>query len=202
MIISFYHHYHRNKRRLSTRGFTLVELILVMVLMVVVASLVAPSMSSFFRGRSLDSEARRFISLTRFAQNRAVSEGGPMVLWVDAEQRAYGLIQEATYAEVDAKPITYELAEDVEIQTGFIPVVVRQLSIPKTYNGIQPSVEAVVIRFLPDGFIAEGSPQDLWMNEKPRQGAAPVKNSGIWITQTRGGGMYEIQTNNIATVRR
>ncbi len=201
MILQLHQRDRSHERRFTARGFTLVELILVMVLMVVVASLVAPSMSSFFKGRSLDSEARRFISLTRFAQNRAVSEGVPMVLWVDVEQRAYGLVQEATYAEMDLKPITYELAEDVEMETGVVPGAFEQ-PIPETYEEIQPGSESVVIRFLPDGFIGEGSAQELWMNERSKDGSAPVKNSGIWITQSRDGGMYEIQTNNFAIVRR
>ena len=44
---------------LQNRAFTLVELILVLALLVVITSLVAPAMSNFIRGRALDSEARR-----------------------------------------------------------------------------------------------------------------------------------------------
>ena len=41
------------------RGFTLVELILVLALLVVITSIAVPSLSNFVRGRALDSEARR-----------------------------------------------------------------------------------------------------------------------------------------------
>ena len=59
------------------RAFTLVELIVVMVLLLIVASMVAPRMSSFFRGRALSSEARRMLSLINYAQSRAVATGAP-----------------------------------------------------------------------------------------------------------------------------
>src|SRR5437667_3469223 len=62
------------------RAFTLIELILVMALLVIVMAVSAPALSNFFRGRTLDSEARCFMSLTRYGQSRAVSEGIPMVL--------------------------------------------------------------------------------------------------------------------------
>ena len=61
------------------RAFTLLELILVMFLLAIVAGFVAPQMSSFIRGRNLNFEARRLLSLTHYAQQRAVSEGVPTV---------------------------------------------------------------------------------------------------------------------------
>src|SRR5689334_18148384 len=54
------------------RAFTLIELILVMALLAIVMAVSAPALSNFMRGRTLDSEARRFVSLTRYGQSRAV----------------------------------------------------------------------------------------------------------------------------------
>src|SRR5215208_532805 len=59
-------------------GFTLIELILVLGLLLIVAGISYPTLKNFFRGRALDSEARRFLSLTRYAQSRAAAEGLPM----------------------------------------------------------------------------------------------------------------------------
>ena len=59
------------------------ELILVLALLVIITSMAAPAMSNFIRGRALDSEARRLVALMHAGQSRAVSEGLPMVLWVD-----------------------------------------------------------------------------------------------------------------------
>src|SRR5687767_14222712 len=78
-------------RRSHRSGFTLIELIFVMVLLIIVASMVAPRMSSFFRGRALSAEAQRLLSLTHYAQSRAVTEGVPVLLWIDVAKSTYGL---------------------------------------------------------------------------------------------------------------
>jgi type II secretion system protein H len=62
------------------RAFTLIELILVMTILLVVMAVAFPSLRGFFRGRNLDSEARRILALTRYGQSRAVAEGVPVVL--------------------------------------------------------------------------------------------------------------------------
>ena len=87
---------------LQNRAFTLIELILVLALLVIITSLAAPAMANFIRGRALDSEARRLVALMHAGQSRAVSEGMPMVLWVDEKQGAYGLEAETT--EQDRRP--------------------------------------------------------------------------------------------------
>ena len=73
-----------NGRRDSRGAFTLIELVVVMVLLGIAAALVAPHMASFFRGRVLNSEARRLLALTHYGQSRAVAEGVPVLLWIDA----------------------------------------------------------------------------------------------------------------------
>src|SRR5437763_109192 len=80
----------RNKRYEMSHGgaFTLIELVLVMTILLIVFSVALPSLKGFFRGRNLDSEARRFLSLTRYGQSRAVSEGVSMVLWMDTRRGA------------------------------------------------------------------------------------------------------------------
>src|SRR5262245_29040029 len=86
----------------NAHGFTLIELVLVMAMLVVVLGIAFPSLSNFFRARNLDSEARRFVSLARYGQSRAVSEGVPTVLWIDAKRRMYGLELQPGYTTDDA----------------------------------------------------------------------------------------------------
>src|SRR2546425_1011971 len=98
------------------RGFTLIELIVVMTLLVAVISIALPSLGGFFRGRTLDSEARRLLSLTRQGQSRAVSEGLPVVLWVDAQQRTYGLEVDSSFNERDSQAMNFTLDRDLRIE--------------------------------------------------------------------------------------
>src|SRR6266581_9368788 len=89
------------------RGFTLIELILVMTILTIAISITAPALSNFFRGRSLDSEARRLLSLTRLGQSRAVSEGLPVQLWIDAARDECGLEADSSYEATDAHAVDF-----------------------------------------------------------------------------------------------
>src|SRR5271169_6228049 len=94
---------HRSRVTRLADAFTLIELILVLALLVIVTSLAAPPMASFIRGRAMDSEARRLMALMHAGQSRAVSEGLPVVLWVDEKQNTYGLEAETTGQTGDPK---------------------------------------------------------------------------------------------------
>src|SRR5205085_9663750 len=84
-------------------GFTLIELVLVMAILVVVLSMSGASLTSFFKGRSLEAEGKRFLALTRYAQNRAISEGVPTTIWVNEKEKKYGLEPMPGFIDVDEK---------------------------------------------------------------------------------------------------
>src|SRR3974390_1798323 len=100
----------------SAQAFTLIELILVMAILTMAVSVTAPTLSHFFRGRSLDSEARRLLALTRAGQSRAATEGVPMDLWVDTNQKTFGLEAEPSFEDKDSKAVSYPL--DSSLQLG------------------------------------------------------------------------------------
>ncbi|MCW5557293.1 MAG: prepilin-type N-terminal cleavage/methylation domain-containing protein [Verrucomicrobiae bacterium] len=201
------------------RGFTLVELILVMALMLAAVAMLAPSLGRFFRGRDLDSEARRFLSLTRYAQSRAVTEGVPMLLWVDPDRRAYGLTEEFSYTtQADRAAVSYELAKDLQIQVdpGTTPAWTQPVV---GYAVLRPQLTRVTLgtrtlllgrntilfRFQPDGFIGETSPQSLWILREPQDTRLRQRedaDQAVWITQDANRLNYVIQTNQFALVRR
>src|SRR5882724_7275760 len=85
------------------RAFTLIELILIMSLLVIITSITLPTMSKFIRGRALDSEARRMLALMHATQSRAVSEGMPMMLWLDEKAGTYGEAAETSGQNGDVK---------------------------------------------------------------------------------------------------
>jgi prepilin-type N-terminal cleavage/methylation domain-containing protein len=172
------------------RAFTLMELILVMTVLTIAASITAPALANFFRGRSLDSEARRLLSLIRQGQSRAVSEGLPMDLWIDAQQGAYGLEAEPSYEVTDSKAVSFTLEKEMQLQvgnlnlnstTGFSSSNTQiQNSTRKSSHPNLPS-----IRFLPDGSIAETSPQTLQLTGS--------EGRSIWVALSRNGLSYELR---------
>src|SRR2546430_6526836 len=97
----------------------------------------------------------RFLSLTRYGQSRAVSEGVPMVLWIDTRRGAYGLQQQAGYTDGDSNAVRFVLSEDTRVEVQ-MPAMLMSAS---QVNQIVPGVGNVpLIRFSPDGFLGGNSP--------------------------------------------
>jgi len=163
----------RRPRVTRHAAFTLIELILVLALLVIITSLAAPAMASFIRGRAMDSEARRMMALMHAGQSRAVSEGVPVVLWVDEKEGSYGLQAETTGEAGDPK--AESLAVDATLQ---IAVMNTGLSAPTSFNNLP------AIRFLPDGTVDESSPRKLQLTD-----SAGFKR---WLIETRNRTGYEI----------
>ena len=155
-------------------AFTLIELILVLVLLVIITSLAAPAMSNFIRGQALGSEARRLVALMHAGQSRAVSEGLPMVLWVNEKQGTYGLQAEATGRGVDPRAENLSLDENLQIT-----VVNTGSGGPNRFGGLP------AIRFLPDGTVDESSPQTLRLID--------AKGQALWLIESRDHNGYEIR---------
>ncbi len=140
--------------RRRTRAFTLVELIVVMVLLLIVASMVVPRMSSFFRGRALSSEGRRMLSLINYGQSRAVAEGLPVLLWIDAANATYGLEIQAGYAGFDDRAVTYAAEPTLTLET---PAVLAEFGSEQDDEKLGLPENLAVIRFTPDGFFDDAS---------------------------------------------
>ncbi len=165
------------------RAFTLIELIVVMTLLVVAISIALPTLANFFRGRTLDSEARRLLALTRQGQSRAVSEGVPMVLRVDAAQGKYALDEDSSYTDHDPKRIQFSLDRDLHMEVVAAATPITMLS-SRTPSRANPS-NLPEIRFLPDGTIDETSVQAVRL--LGRDGVS------LWLGQSRNRLNYEIR---------
>jgi type II secretion system protein H len=172
-------------------GFTLVELMLVMALLVIMLGFAAPSLSRFFRGRTLDSEARRMLALTRYGQSRAVSEGVPMLLWIDPKLGTYGLKAQTGYTDRDQKAVEYTLGQDLQMEVQMSP---RMQTNFWTMAPKQSKLNQPTICFLPDGFISETSPDRILLRETR-------DNDAVWIGASANHLAYEIQTNQYLFAR-
>jgi prepilin-type N-terminal cleavage/methylation domain-containing protein len=180
----------------ARRGaFTLIELILVMALLTMTASITAPTLAKFFRGRTLDSEARRLLAMTRSGQDRAISEGIPMDLWVDGDQGIVGLDAEPSFEKQDPKAVQFDLDNGVRIEA--VTQTVATNSLAQTSNPLQLISTASVlpvhlthsalptIRFLPDGSVGDTSPEKLRLSGRD--------GSSLWIALSQDRMSYEIR---------
>jgi prepilin-type N-terminal cleavage/methylation domain-containing protein len=165
------------------RGFTLIELIVVMTLLVVVLGVSFPMLKGFFQGRGMDGESRRLLSLTQYGQSRAVAEGVPMILWIDPKSRRYGLEAQAGYEqEPDGKAVAYELDPGMVLRV--------QLRTPTLGGTWQPSVRGLgslpMVRFLPDGSFGSSSPDAIILEDKSEE--------EVWIVRQTNQMRYAIES--------
>ena len=157
-------------------GFTLIELVLVMALLVVAISVTAPVLSHFFHGRVLDSEARRLLSLTRAGQSRAVSDGTASLLWIDDSQGEYGLESENASRLGDPKAEDFTVADGLRVDApDATPIAIGRQKLP-------------AIRFLPDGTIDDSSPSALRVSG--------ADGSTLWLVEQTNHMSYAIQNVN------
>lgn len=100
-------------------GFTLLELVLVMVIIGTVLGAAAPSLRGFFTSRKADDTATRIVSLTRLARSEAVAEGRVHRLQFGARLRTYSVTaqHEGSFRPTASglgRPI--EVPEEVELE--------------------------------------------------------------------------------------
>jgi Tfp pilus assembly protein FimT len=177
-------------------AFTLVELIIVMTLLVIVISVAAPSLGGFFRGRAVEAEARRMLSLTRLGQSRAAASGVPMILWVDIAQRAYGLEEDSSYTVEDPKAVEYTLDSNVNVEIGPTEAARSAITANTLFGSLQSSSKHASlpqIRFLADGAIDESSRETFRLLDRD--------GGSVWLTISSNRMNYEMHTQREPTTR-
>ena len=169
------------------RGFTLIELILVMALLAVVLAVAAPTLARFFTGRTLGSEAKRLLALTRYGQSAAISRGVPMELWLSVAEGAYGLRPapgyDFSYGKSPQQPggmarVTEERALEFRLP--------KELQFELERGAAQGPNEVSCIRFAPDGAIDEISLRTVTLRQNDQE---PVR-----LSQTDDRLSYEIES--------
>ena len=167
--------------RPGRNAFTLIELVLVLSLLVVAVSMVAPKMSNFIRGRALDTEARRLQALAHVGSSRAVSEGVPIVLWFDQAKGEYGLEQETPADQTgDPDAELLPLAEQVQVQ-------VANVTGTRAGSGAAPTTfkNLPAIRFQADGTVDENSPHTVQLLD--------ATGAALWLVELQNRTGYEIR---------
>ncbi len=130
---------------------TLIELILVMATLSTVLAIASPKLSRFFAGRTSAEEARRFLSLTRYARSCAISASVPFKLWIDTRSGDYGLSPLTGYGFEDPKPV--EITPDVGVS----------IEVDEKY--VNSDGEAAIV-FQPDGSIDPDGPEQIYIVEE------------------------------------
>ena len=125
-------------------GFTLLELILVMVILSTVLAMAAPSLRGFFASRQTHDTAAQILALTQLARSQAISEGIVYRLNFDTRQRTYWLT--AQQAGAFEKP-----------QTGFGQIFNLPKDMVMELEGIEEEDTEMFLVFTPQGTVTAGT---------------------------------------------
>jgi len=132
------------RQRGKNGGFTLLELILVMVILSTVLAMAAPSLRGFFGSRKTHDTAAQILALTQFARSQAICEGIIYRLNFDTRKRTYWLTAQ--------KSGTFE---KLETEVG------RVFSLPKDIvmelKGVDEEDDKMFLSFTPQGTVTAGT---------------------------------------------
>ncbi len=127
---------------LCPRGFTLIEIMLVVLLLGIIAGLAVPNLGRTYYRILLNQTTQQMAYVMRYAQSRAIIKKDQHEMVIDTERNRYYLTQEkiSDLSEYPSEPVF----ERISGRLG------RNFEIPKT---IQLQTADASIRFYPDGRI-------------------------------------------------
>jgi len=115
--------------RRSQRGFTLVELMLVLLIMGTLSTMILPSIATSLRSKNIDATTTKIHELLNFAYLSAISRHRPVVVNLDAERRRCWVTVRTVslpwLEQHEEKPDTRTLAT-IELPEGTDVVVTRE----------------------------------------------------------------------------
>lgn len=141
------------RRRTTSHSFTLIELVLVMGIITLMVTIIAPSLSAFATGRKTQYAASQIISLAKYARSQAVNEGALYRMTFDTSKRTVSLaVQQdgGQFAEA-----TSSLGNQIELADG----LTLRTDLTAQPNG------GTYVDFHPDGRTGDG-PVHVWITDK------------------------------------
>ncbi len=122
-----------NPRNRTGSGFTLLELILVMIILAIAAAMVVPSLRTFAIGRQTDNAITTVLSLSNYARVHSISEGRTFRLNFDPQGTAMWLtaqnggVYEAPHNDYGQR---FEMPDGVKLDVMMQPMPNTQLVVP------------------------------------------------------------------------
>ncbi len=175
---------YRSFRMRALGGFTLVELIMVMVVLAGVMAVAAPSLNKFFRNSALNEEARRIVGMIEMARREAISTGYPIQVWFDLENQWFGMrelsglsnpLNSSVMGQLQQEKHLYKINKDLEIELDRSTM-------------IQQGLPSIV--YFPDGHLETTSLPGFYLKNKKQE------NQRLQIVRSPNWLRYEIRRND------
>lgn len=132
------------RQRGSSEGFTLLELILVMVILSTVLAMAAPSLRGFFGSRKTHDEAAQLLALTQFARSQAISEGIIYRLNFDTTERTYWLTSQRA-----------GVFEELKTEFGYVFTFPNDITVE--LEDVDKDEDEMFFAFTPQGTVTAGT---------------------------------------------
>jgi prepilin-type N-terminal cleavage/methylation domain-containing protein len=177
-----------NSRRSRYRAFTLIELIIVMVVLAVLLALVAPSLTSSFRGRNLEQAGVQVLAVTEYGRDEAISEGVPMDVWINPANGRFGIAAKPGFPGDPARLKQYTLPPDLRFDAAASPGGAGLATASSASITAPPAAAAQginVAEFQADGTLDPSS--------NPSIRILGHASSAVAVTETADGYGYELQ---------
>lgn len=104
-------------RPVHLRGFTLIELIVVLMLISITLAIAAPSMRGWGRGQKLKDAATEFLAATGNARARAVAEAKPFAVEIKTADNTYSV--KSVEPGGERKPVPGDFGQDTALPQDF-----------------------------------------------------------------------------------
>jgi prepilin-type N-terminal cleavage/methylation domain-containing protein len=145
-----------SRLRRQPRGFTLIELILVMTIIVIAAAMVAPSMMAFANGRNNNNTATLIVSLASYARTQSISEGRTYRMNVDSGK---GVIQLTAGSAGVFTQLTNDYGDEFPLASG---ITMRTDIVART-DGTNGNNGGTYVEFNSNG---RCEPARIWLTDK------------------------------------
>jgi len=134
-------------RTRSNLGFTLLELVLVMVIIAILSAIVVPTLGGFSRGRKLSNVTSQLVAVANAARAHAMTDGVVYRLNFDINAKRYWLTvqqDDGSFVNGDEQDLNYTIPDGIDIGTDV------QTQSDGTYIEFQPSgrVTTATIRLI------------------------------------------------------
>lgn len=165
------------------RGFTLLELILVMVVLSTVLAMAGPSLRGFFASRKTHDTAAQILALTQLARSQAISEGIVYRLNFDTRESTYWLTaQQAGLFE--------------ELKTDFGRTFTLPKDVVMELEDLDSADGETFLKFTPQGTVTAGTVRLIDRAGRALEITCPTVTESFSIVECeQSNGYYTAKTN-------
>ena len=154
------------------RGFTLLELILVMVILSTVLAMAGPSLKGFFTSRKTHDTASQILALTQYARSQAITQGIVYRLNFDTLENSYWLTSQRE-----------GVFEELGIEFG------RIFTLPKDVvmevEDLDKEDNEMFVKFTPQGTVTAGTIRLIDKSGRALEITSPTVTESFYIVESQ-----------------